>query len=108
MIHTTLIPEYQIVALATAATIAGSRSFSIGRVFFMASNGLGLSRKPREHTTENLYYPHARIGGCRPVLGSCRSPRNLAGTNFQHDRLRYPVSEPLPPFAKDKDQIDSS
>src|SRR5712671_7829323 len=35
-------------------------------------NGLGLSRKPREHTTAKLKYPHARIDGCRPVLASSR------------------------------------
>jgi hypothetical protein len=36
--------------------------------FRCPANGSTFSRKPRENTTANSNYPHARIGGCNVVL----------------------------------------
>jgi len=39
-------------------------SMFLTHVFVERPNGSTFSRKPREHTTADKNYPHARIGGC--------------------------------------------
>ena len=67
-------------------------------------NGSTFSRKPREHTTANLNYPHARIGGCNVVFpdfaaalwlpASCRFAAARGNNPFSVRQLRLPKHEP--------------